>query len=285
MVADDCDLSDVDITDVDLKFIKTVTLNDAYMFLLYCKEDRSNDASARARKVSAIRTFFGFLKNKKGVIDDNPLEELEVPKVKKSLPKYLTLDQSLALLNAVEGPNKERDYLILTLFLNCGMRLSELCGLNLKDIKSDGSIKVTGKGNKDRIIYLNDACTAALNMYLPVRPVDGVKHADRDALLISRLKRRISPKTVQLIVKSYLDKAGMADSGFSTHKLRHTAATLMYQHGNVDIRVLKDILGHENLNTTEIYTHITNKQIQKAADANPLAGVKNSKNKKGDNNG
>ena len=171
----------------------------------------------------------------------------------------------------------KRDYCILTLFLNCGLRLSELCGLNLSDISGDGTLTVTGKGNKERMVYLNDSCLAALKNYLAVRPNEGIPATERNALFISRNHRRISPKTVQHIVKTYLERAGLGDKGFSTHKLRHTAATLMYQHGNVDIRVLKDILGHANLGTTQIYTHVSDRQIKKAVDSNPLSSVKSKK--------
>jgi site-specific recombinase XerD len=177
----------------------------------------------------------------------------------------------------VDGPNQKRDYCILTLFLNCGLRLAELCSLNFGDIKPDGTMRVTGKGNKERLVYLNSACQSAVQDYLAVRPNDDVNANDRNALFISRNKRRISPKTVQHIVKTYLDKAGLGDQGFSTHKLRHTAATLMYQHGQVDIRVLKDILGHSNLGTTQIYTHVSDQQIKNAVDMNPLSKVKNKK--------
>ena len=199
------------------------------------------------------------------------MQDLGTPKQKKSLPKYLTLEESLHLLRqSAEGENGKRDYCIITLFLNCGLRLSELVGLNLTDIRDDGTMRVTGKGNKERTIYLNDACQDAIRRYLKVRPVDGVK--DKNALFLSRLKKRISPKTVQLLVKQHLSACGLGD--YSVHKLRHTAATLMYQHGNVDVRTLQQILGHENLNTTQIYTHVSDSQLRAAADANPLASVK-----------
>ncbi|MBR3300638.1 MAG: tyrosine-type recombinase/integrase, partial [Clostridia bacterium] len=204
----------------------------------------------------------------------NPAEMLDSPKVKQSLPKHLTLEDSLNLLNCVDGPYKERDYCILTLFLNCGMRLSELCGINLSDIRSDGTLRLLGKGNKERIVYLNDACQNAIAAYMAVRPNDSISPSDKNALFISRNNKRISNKTVQYIVKKYLEKAGLGGQGLSTHKLRHTAATLMYQHGNVDIRVLKDILGHANLGTTQIYTHISDNQIKNAIDSNPLSNVK-----------
>lgn len=264
----------IDISNVDANLISTVTISDLYAFIVFCKDERGNNAATRARKTSTLRIFFKYLTSQIHLLETNPAEMLESPKVKSSLPKHLSLEDSLELLSVVDGPNKERDYCILTLFLNCGMRLSELCGLNLSDIRSDGTLRLLGKGNKERIVYINDACEAAIKAYLAVRPNDAVNFNDRNALFISRNKRRISNKTVQHIVKTYLEKAGLGGQGYSTHKLRHTAATLMYQHGNVDIRVLKDILGHSNLGTTQIYTHISDKQIKNAIDANPLSNVK-----------
>ncbi len=260
------------IKDLSLETIAGVSLNDAYMFLVYCKDNRGNNERTRARKATTLRNFYKYLTVQKRLIDDNPLQELDSPKIKKTLPKYLTLDESLKLLNSVDGKYKERDYCILTLFLNCGMRLSELVSLNLSDIRSNNTIVVTGKGNKERTIYLNDACIDAINAYLPYRPVDGVK--DKNALFISRQKGRISNKTVQYIVKSTLEKAGLNDRNLSTHKLRHTAATLMYQYGDVDVLAIKEILGHESLSTTQIYTHIMDEQLKNAAASNPLSSVK-----------
>ena len=265
------DLSSIDLGDIDTSFIQTVTLNDAYEFLYYCKNERLNDAASRARKTSAIRQFFHYLTNNKGLLETDPMANLDSPKLKKSLPKYLSIEESKRLLSSADGKNKERDYCIMTLFLNCGMRLSELVGLNLSSIKSNNSMTVVGKGNKERTVYLNDACISALNAYLAVRPRDGV--IDRDALFLSARKRRISPKTVQYIIKTDLEKAGLGGAGYSTHKLRHTAATLMYQTGNVDILTIKEILGHENLNTTQIYTHTDSQQMRDAVNHNPLSEI------------
>lgn len=266
------DTGDIDITNIQNDFIKTITLNDAYGFLSYCRNERQNKEKARARKVSSIRAFFKYLKMN-GLITDNPMENLDSPKLKKSLPKYLTVDEAKSLLDCIQGPNRERDYCIITLFLNCGMRLSELVSLDYNKIQitdDSASVVITGKGNKERTVYLNKACVSALSAYMRVRPKDNVK--DRYALFLSNRLSRISPKTVQHLVDSYLDKAGLGARGFSVHKLRHTAATLMYQTGKVDLLELKEILGHENLNTTQIYTHLLDQQLKEAVESNPLAG-------------
>lgn len=273
----DTEFEKIDISSVNTELIKTITVSDLYAFMVFCKNERSNNTATRARKTSTLRIFFKYLSSQTHQIDENPALMLETPKVKQSLPKHLTLEDSLELLNSVDGKNKQRDYCILTLFLNCGLRLAELCSLNLNDISSENTLTVTGKGNKERMIYLNEACQSAIKNYLAVRPAEGLPASEKNALFISRNHRRISHKTVQHIVKTYLEKSGLGDMGFSTHKLRHTAATLMYQHGDVDIRVLKDILGHSNLGTTQIYTHVSDKQIKKAAEANPLANIKQKK--------
>lgn len=265
---------EIDISDIDISLVKTVTLEDLYSFLVFCKNELNNSPTTRARKCSVLKIYFKYLTLNTHQLDKNPAELLEAPKATSSLPKYLTLEDSLQLLDSVDGSNKERDYCILTLFLNCGLRLSELCGINLSDISGDGRLRVLGKGRKERIIYLNSACLDALEAYLRVRPNDGVPSDQKNALFISRNKRRISNKTVQHIVYTFLDKAGLGGMGLSPHKLRHTAATLMYQQGHVDVRALKEVLGHANLNTTQIYTHLSNEHIKEAIDSNPLAKVK-----------
>lgn len=275
LVPDDAEFEDIKIDDVDINLIKSVTLNDAYEYMDYLYRERNNQSAARARKCSSLKGFFDFLYSKKHLINSNPIAQLEVPKRKKALPKYLTLEQSIELLNAVEGKYKERDYAILTLFLNCGLRVSEMSGLNYTDIRTDNTMRVVGKGNKERVVYLNSACIDAISDYMKVRPVDGVK--DKKALFISRNNQRMSVKTIQAMVYKYLAKIGLEAQGYSCHKLRHTAATLMYQHGGVDVRVLKEVLGHENLGTTEIYTHLSSEQMKNAADSNPLSKVKKKK--------
>ncbi len=273
-VEKDTPFKEIDISDIDVSLVKTVTLEDLYSFLVFCKNELNNSPTTRARKCSVLKIYFRYLTLNTHQLDKNPAELLEAPKATSSLPKYLTLEDSIQLLSSVDGNNKERDYCILTLFLNCGLRLSELCGINLSDISGDGRLRVLGKGRKERIIYLNSACIEALEAYLRVRPNDGVPSDQKNALFISRNKRRISNKTVQHIVYTFLDKAGLGGMGLSPHKLRHTAATLMYQQGHVDVRALKEVLGHANLNTTQIYTHLSNEHIKEAIDSNPLAKVK-----------
>lgn len=270
------ELSDIPVDDVDLDLIESVTLTDALEFMNYLQRVRKNDSKTRARKTTAIKSFYQYLHFRKGLIKHNPVEKLDRPpqREKNPLPKYLTLEQSIELLNAVDGKFKERDYCILTFFLNCGMRLAELVAMNYTDIRSDNTAQIVGKGNKKRIVYFNDACMSAYRDYMKVRPVEGVRAEDKYALFLSSRNRRISREMVQKIVYKYLEKIGLDAQGYSVHKLRHTAATLMYQHGNVDIRVLKDVLGHEQLSTTEIYTHLDSSQIERAAKSNPLSKVK-----------
>lgn len=261
-----------DMSYVDVDFISDITLKDVNEFLIYCAGSRSNNTTTRSRKASSIRGFFKYVSDKMHYIEVNPVSQLEVAKRKRELPRYLTLEESIQLLNSVEGPNKARDFCILTLFLNCGLRLAELVGLNVRDVNlTEKSMVVTGKGSKQRKIYLNKACVDALNAYLQVRPQDNLKGDDRNALFISRLNKRIGRQAVQLMVYHYLEVIGLDGQHYSCHKLRHTAATLMYQHGNVDVLVLKEMLGHEAIATTEIYTHLESKQLREAAKRNPLS--------------
>ena len=279
-------LDEIDIMDVDLNFVKAVTLSDIYGYMTYLSRDRIQhqnsknsqyglNAASRARKIATIRSFYNYLTNKMHLLTDNPVKDIDSPKLKKTLPKYLTLNQSVQLLDTVAGKNQERDYCILTLFLNCGLRISELVGLNLSDIQED-TLRILGKGNKVRIIYLNDACQTALRAYLAVRrPIIG---KDEYALFLSTQNERISRSGVHALVKKRLSEAGIDSTEYSSHKLRHTAATLMLQNG-VDVRAVQEVLGHDHLNTTEIYTHIDNDALRTAAKANPLSHV----HKKGNN--
>lgn len=272
------DFSLITIKDIDINTIKKITLDDIHAFLSYLTTTYHSKAATRARKASSIRVFFNYLCAKANLIEQNPAQNLETPKLDKRLPKYLSLEDSKKLLNATqneENRNMERDYAIITLFLNCGMRLSELVGININDIDfSENKMTVIGKGNKERTIYLNKACVRAIHEYLDVRPKDGIKTDklnSRKALFLSERRERISKRTVQHIVDKELTAAGLDTKKYSTHKLRHTAATLMYQYGNVDIRALQEVLGHESISTTEIYTHVANKQARDAIENNPLS--------------
>ncbi len=268
LVSSSLSLDEIQVDDIDLDFVKSISLLDVYEYMTFMKNERNNSATTRARKVTSLRVFFRYLTDITHKLETNPIQSLDTPKKKKTLPKYLTMEQSIELLNAADGKFERRDYCILTILLNCGLRRAEIAALNLSDISSDRTLRVHGKGNKERILYLNDACWDAITKYLEVRPVDGV--IDKDALFLSRLNKRISLQGVHYVVKGYLKQVPGAED-YSTHKLRHTAATLMYQHGGTDIRVLKDILGHENLGTTEIYTHLSSEQVREATENNPLA--------------
>lgn len=273
LVSSETDYSDIKIESADFSLIKNATRIDAMEFLSEFQTNHNNQAKARSRKVSAIRSFYKYLTVSAGKLLENPMQNLETPSLKKALPKYLTLEQAIDLLKSVQTNFTERDFCIITLFLNCGMRLSELCGINLSDIK-DNQLKLLGKGNKERIVYLNNSCLDSINNYLKV--VDSgekVKRVDKNALFLSKNGKRISQRRVEQIVEECLKSAGLNNMGISPHKLRHTAATLLYQNANVDIRVLKELLGHESLSTTEIYTHVSNKQIEDASNKSPLGNV------------
>lgn len=271
-------LDDINIVDVNIDFIKSITTSDVFDFLSYLANDRTTNpdapapdygiaATSRARKLSAIKSFYKYLTVRTKQLTDNPVADLEYPKLRKSLPKYLTLDQSAALLQAVAGPNQKRDYAILMLFLNCGIRRSELVGLNITDVYED-RIRVIGKGNKERFVYFGSGCRKAIDAYLPERNKKVL--TDNKALFGSRDNNRISVTAVHRLVKKYLLLAGLDADSFSAHKLRHTAATMMLS-GGVDVKTVQEVLGHENLNTTQIYTHIENTELKIAAEANPLS--------------
>lgn len=271
------DFSKITINDIDLNIIKKITLDDIHAFVSYLATELRSKPATRARKVSSIRIFFKYLSAKAKLIETNPAQNLETPKQEKRMPKYLTLDDSKKLLDVAgneDNRNSERDYAITTLFLNCGMRLSELVNINIKDIKFDDcKMTVIGKGNKERTIYLNNACMRSVKEYLNIRPKEGIKYDSKDALFLSERRERISNRTVQYIIKNELRKAGLDTNKYSVHKLRHTAATLMYQYGNVDIRALQELLGHASISTTEIYTHVENERVRNAVESNPLANL------------
>ena len=271
-------LEDIDIKDVDIEFVGSITTSDVFDFLSYLANERVINpdspapeygiaSAARARKLSAIKSFYKYLTVRTKQLQENPVAELEYPKLRKSLPRYLTLEQSAALLQAVSGQNEKRDYAILMLFLNCGIRRSELVGLNLTDIYED-RIRVVGKGNKERFVYFGTSCRKAIDAYLLERSQRVL--TDNRALFGSRDGNRISVTAVHRLVKKALLQAGLDATQFSAHKLRHTAATMMLS-GGVDVKTVQEVLGHENLNTTQIYTHIENTELKVASEANPLS--------------
>lgn len=277
LVPRDTELDDISIKDIDIDFVKNVTVSEFYDYLSFLSRDKIKNersrspeyglmASSRARKISTVRSYYKYLNIKAKLIDVNPLQDIDSPKVPKALPRYLTLEEAQRLLSSIDGKNKERDYCIICIFLNCGLRISEIVGLNLQDIRAD-HLRVFGKGSKERVVYLNDATAAAINDYLAVRR--NIAAIDKNALFLSNRRERISRETVHAMVKKQLTRAGLDADKYSSHKLRHTAATLMLQNG-VDVRTLQEVLGHENLNTTQIYTHIDNAELHIAAQANPL---------------
>ncbi|MCI8587114.1 MAG: tyrosine recombinase XerC [Clostridia bacterium] len=270
------DLKNIDIEGFSIETLRKITIEDIHSFISYLAMDLRAKPATRARKISTIRIFFKYLTQKAKIIDINPAQYLETPKAEKRIPKYLSLEDSCKLLDVAgneDNRNHERDYAITTLFLNCGLRLSELISINIKDIDfSECRMTVIGKGNKERTIYLNQACMKAITEYLTIRKVKtNVKFNSKDALFLSERNERISKRTVQYVVEKELRIAGLDTNKYSTHKLRHTAATLMYQYGHVDIRALQELLGHESIATTQIYTHVNNEQVRSAVENNPLA--------------
>ena len=274
LVPDNVPMDQIPIDDVGIDLIRTVTLTDIYAYMNYLSRDRRLNNASRARKVATIRSFYKYLTNKAKLLDVNLVQDLDAPRLKKALPKYLDLDESLELLDHVEGKNAIRDYCILTLFLNCGLRISELVGLNKTDVRGD-QLRVLGKGNKERILFLNDACQRALSDWMTER--DAMTLVDQNALFVTlQNRRRITRAAVHKLVKKHLADAGLDSTQYSAHKLRHTAATLMLQNG-VDVRTLQEVLGHDHLNTTQIYTHVDSDELRVAAKANPLASVRQRK--------
>ena len=277
LVPKDIPLDEISIDDVALSLVGDVTLTDIYSYMNYLSRDRGLNNASRARKVATIRSFYKYLTNKAKLLETNPVQDLDSPRMKKSLPKYLNLEESMDLLDNVDGKNASRDYCILTLFLNCGLRISELVGLNKTDVRGD-QLRVLGKGNKERILYLNDACQKALEDWITER--DSLTLVDQNALFVTlQNRRRISKAAVHKLVKKHLSAAGLDSTQYSSHKLRHTAATLMLQNG-VDVRTLQEVLGHDHLNTTQIYTHVDNDDLRAAARANPLGSAKQRKKTK-----
>lgn len=273
-IDDKLQFSEIPIDDIHADFIKSIKLTDMYAFLSFAEKQRNNSNYARARKVATLKSFYNFLHNKAKVIQSNPAAELESPKINERHPIYLTLDQSIELLASLDRSNKnyERDYCILTFFLNCGLRVSELCSIEISKIKGD-TLTIIGKGNKERTIYLNQACIKALEQYLAVRDDSKATIINKDYLFLSARNTAINKRTVEILVKKHITNAGFTNAKYTPHKLRHTAATLMYKHGNVDIRSLQNILGHESISTTQIYTHVDEDQLRDAVNSNPLSNL------------
>jgi site-specific recombinase XerD len=262
------DLDTISIRDVDIAFLKQIKLEHIYDFMTYLVRYRHDSAAARARKLSAIKSFYKYLTVRTKHLDENPVADVEYPKLRRALPKYLTLEQAQALLSSVEGTHADRDYAILMIFLNCGVRISELAGLNYGDIYQD-RLRVLGKGNKERTVYMGDAVVDEIMEYNRSLP-EPLQNAPKRPLFLSQKGGRMSTNAIHRLVKKHLAAAGLDATQYSAHKLRHTAATLMLSQG-VDVKTVQEVLGHEHLNTTEIYTHIENTELKIAAEANPLS--------------
>ncbi len=266
-------LEKIELDNFDDNLLKQVELNDLYEFMTYINNFKSSNDSYKARKVASLRSFYNYLSTKIGFMENNPALNLDTPKLKKRVPKFLTLEESIRLLKSIDGKFRERDIAIFVLFLNCGLRLSELVGINISNINFEKrTLRIIGKGNKERIVFLNNICIEAINSYLVVRPTD-VEYSDKDALFISSKNRRISNRMVEILAKKYFKAADIDATRYSPHKLRHTAATIMYKEGNVDIKTLQEILGHVSISTTQIYTHINSQDMKDAADNNPFNSV------------
>lgn len=274
LVDSSIDFDDIPIEDINAELFESVTKQDIYAYNAFLERERKISNRSKFRKISSIRSFYNYLHSKIDIIKVNPVIDIDMPKVEKTLPVYLSLEQSLNLLKTIENSKlkavyKKRDYAIVTLFLNCGMRLSELAGINISHVQEDNTLKVIGKGNKERIIYLNQACIYAINEYLKLRP-----QIEDDAMFLSMRQQRMSNRSIQHMIEKHMKNSGLDTNKYSVHKLRHTAATLLYEYGNADIRSLQEILGHESVNTTEIYTHVNKKALKKMVASNPLAGIK-----------
>lgn len=274
LVDETIDFNDIAIEDISPEVLESVTKQDIYAYNAFLERERKISNRSKFRKISSVRSFYNYLYAKIEVIKKNPIIDIDMPKIEKTLPVYLTLDQSLNLLKTIEKSKikalyKKRDYAIVTLFLNCGMRLSELSAINISHLKDDNTLKVIGKGNKERTIYLNEASVYAINEYLKLRP-----QIKDDALFLSMREQRMSNRSIQHMIEKHMKNSGLDTNKYSVHKLRHTAATLLYQYGNADIRSLQEILGHESVNTTEIYTHVNKKSLKKLVESNPLSKVR-----------
>ncbi|MDE5772421.1 MAG: tyrosine recombinase XerC [Ruminococcus sp.] len=269
----DSETDDTDISGMSTEELKEISVKDIYNFIFYVSDERSNDKRSRSRKMSSLRSFFKYITKVEHITEYDPTRDIDMPSPKMSLPKFLSLNESKQLLEASDNSDSKRDYCIITLLLNCGMRLSELVGINVGDVDfNENRIRILGKGNKERIVYLNKACVSALENYLEIRKKN-LKAVGEPALFISNRNKRISKRRVQQVVENTIKNAELDGKGFTTHKLRHTAATLMYQYGGADILTLKKLLGHSSISTTEIYTHLNSEQVRSAVENNPLADV------------
>jgi site-specific recombinase XerD len=268
------DFNEIPLTDIDENFLRTIKLTDLYAFMSFVEKQRINGTYARARKVAALKSYFKFISTKAKILTEDPTVELETPKISKRHPVYLTLDQSINLLNSLDQKNKNylRDYCILTLFLNCGLRLSELCNIQIDKIKND-TLTIIGKGNKERTVYLNEASLDSIQKYIVVRDSSKCDAENKRFLFLSSRNKKIDKRTVEILVKKHITNSGLTQDKYTPHKLRHTAATLMYKYGNVDIRSLQQILGHESVSTTQIYTHIDDEGLREAVNSNPLSKI------------
>ena len=276
LVSADVPFNEIDITDIDIEFLKQTRLEELYSYQSFSPEyiDTRNalSAASRCRRTSSVKSFFAYLTTKRHLLTNNVTLELDMPKRKASLPRYLEEEECERLLSACEGPYMYRDYCILMIFMSCGIRISELVSLNLTDVYAD-HLRVLGKGNKERVVFFAEGCREAIDDYLAVRDNGKIKEEDQNALFISSRNSRITVRGVEMMVDKKLKMAGLDSSRFSPHKLRHTAATLMLKNG-VDTRALQEVLGHSNLNTTQIYTHLDNAALHEAAMANPIGRKK-----------